>query len=156
MTTQVIVLSKDQDYVMENKSYILAFLIGIVLEVSLFSKNEWDRRSPRIFFSFCLACASSFVTITLGMGHSPARSLWETSILSFFLLGGLFASIAVYRLLLHPLRSFPGPFAARISAFWIIKESIPDLRFYVKLRKLHDIYGDFVRISATLMWKERS
>ncbi|KAH7389842.1 cytochrome P450 [Pyrenochaeta sp. MPI-SDFR-AT-0127] len=131
---------------METKTYIVAFLIGILLEFLLFSRNEWDRRAPRIVLSFSLAFAGSFATIRVGCGHSYTKSFLETCFLGCSLLSGLFSSIAIYRLLLHPLRSIPGPFAARISAFWIIKESVPDLMFYVKLRKLHDRYGDFVRI----------
>ncbi|CAO2652429.1 Nn.00g007120.m01.CDS01 [Neocucurbitaria sp. VM-36] len=131
---------------MENQSYVLALLCGILLEASLFSKNEWDRRAPRILLGFCLAFGTNFVILTVGFGHPYATSLLRTYYLGVTLLIGLFASIVIYRLLLHPLRSFPGPIVARISAFWIIKESIPDLRFYVKLRKLHSRYGDFVRI----------
>jgi hypothetical protein len=67
--------------------------------------------------------------------------------LGCYLVCGLFSSMTAYRLFFHPLKPFPGPIGARITAFWVTKESIPDLKMYRKLRDMHDTYGDFVRIS---------
>lgn len=79
--------------------------------------------------------------------HSVMQCFVEIHRTNLALLCGLFTSVVGYRLLLHPLRSFPGPFAARVSTLWVFWENWPDLRLYVNLRKLHDHHGDFVRIS---------
>lgn len=132
---------------METRAYIVAFLVGVALEVVVFSRHEWDRRAPRAAFAFCLLFASVFVIFKTLYTHSYSRSILESSVLGFMLLSGLFSSIIAYRLFLHPLKRFPGPLAGRVTALWVVKENIPDLLFYKKLRTFHERYGDFVRIS---------
>lgn len=131
---------------MASPLYIAWFSSGVLLHLLIFSRNEWDRRSPWIFSFFCSLFAGSLLTLSLGYKHYYVEAFLETIALECVLLGGLLSSMMVYRVLLHPLRSFPGPIGARITAFWFTKESIPDLKFYVKLRRYHDYYGDFVRI----------
>ncbi|OAL56219.1 putative cytochrome P450 oxidoreductase [Pyrenochaeta sp. DS3sAY3a] len=131
---------------METRACIIAFLVGVVLEVVVFSRNEWDRRAPRAAFAFCLLFATVFVIFKTLYSHTYYEAMLESSILGFILLSGLFSSILAYRLFFHPLKRIPGPLAARVTALWVVKENIPDLLFYKKLRTLHERYGDFVRI----------
>ncbi|KAH8728233.1 cytochrome P450 [Phaeosphaeriaceae sp. PMI808] len=131
---------------MEKSFYLFAFMLGCFVHVVVFSRNEWDRHSPWILLFFCLLSSSTFILFPLGLNYSYLEALLQTNLLGSSLLGGLFSSMLSYRLLFHPLKSFPGPIGARISAFWISKESIPDMKFYHKLHKIHDHYGDFVRI----------
>jgi hypothetical protein len=131
---------------MENHIYVLAFLTGIFLHVMFFSRYEWDRHTPSIVLS-----AYAFYTTTLALlsivgGFSFGQCVVETLVLGAALFSGIFGSINTYRLFLHPLKSFPGPLAARVTSLWIVRENIPDLKFYVKLRSLHNQYGDFVRV----------
>ena len=63
---------------------------------------------------------------------------------------GLAAAIAVvssvicYRLVLHPLAEYPGPFWARISGFYAVYHAyIGDV--HLDMWKCHEKYGDFVR-----------
>ncbi|KAH7071709.1 cytochrome P450 [Paraphoma chrysanthemicola] len=131
---------------MEQHLYLTAFFAGTLLHVFIFSKNEWDRRSPWISLFLCSLLAIIGLILNMGYQYHLLAALLRACVLEGVLLGGLVSSMTVYRLYLHPLRSFPGPFGARLTAFWFTKESIPDLRFYVKLRTYHDQYGDFVRI----------
>ncbi|KAF7130969.1 hypothetical protein CNMCM5793_003904 [Aspergillus hiratsukae] len=57
-------------------------------------------------------------------------------------LAGLYISLLVYRLLLHPLHSFPGPVLARISSLWSIS---PKHKTHLTLQALHNQYGPIVR-----------
>ena len=123
------------------------FFFGSVPHVLLFSRGEWDRHAPRVAAASIFLCIAIFTAFVFTTSFSFVQCIIETYKTSLALTSGLFASIVTYRLLLHPLRSFPAPLAARISSFWVFRENWPDLRFYVKLRKLHDHYGDFVRIS---------
>lgn len=127
-------------------AYILPLVSGVLGEVFLFSRGEWDRHAPQVMKAFTFASAGSIVLFWKGFGLPIVASIRETALHGTALLAGLFGSMIAYRLFFHPLRSFPGPVAARISSFWVIKQSAPDLRFYVKLRELHAHYGDFVRI----------
>ncbi|KAF2209824.1 hypothetical protein CERZMDRAFT_99883 [Cercospora zeae-maydis SCOH1-5] len=57
----------------------------------------------------------------------------------------LTVSIIVYRIFLHPLRSFPGPVGASVSKFWTVRIHL-DGEYHRKLRELHKQYDDFVRV----------
>ncbi|EIM81015.1 cytochrome P450 [Stereum hirsutum FP-91666 SS1] len=57
----------------------------------------------------------------------------------------LLTSISVYRLFLSPIRNFPGPTLAALSKFWYIYHSAGGGMPKV-VSKLHDKYGDVVRI----------
>jgi hypothetical protein len=122
------------------------FVLGGFLHICVFSRNEWDRHSPRILLFFCLLNTGIFACLAFLLRCAYIEAVLTTIVLGCCIAGGLFASMTAYRLLFHPLKSFPGPIGARISTFWYAKESIPDMKFYCKLRELHDQYGDFIRI----------
>lgn len=75
---------------------------------------------------------------------------WALAIWACFLIG-LYASLLTYRLFLHPLNRFPGPFAARISDLWLsLQLGGHDMHRFSE--RLSTRYGDFVRVgSSTLM-----
>jgi hypothetical protein len=126
--------------------YLFVFLAGVLLHVVVFSRHEWDRHAPSVVLSayglYAAAVALLIVKGDLPFGEAVAKAF----VLEAVLLSGFIGSMIIYRQFLHPLRSIPGPLAARLISLWIIKENVPDLKFYVKLRNLHDQYGDFVRI----------
>ena len=132
---------------MAHTDYVLSLFGGVLLEVLWFSRGEWDRHSPRIVQCSALLAAGSTLLFCNGLGLTLAGSIRETILHGIAGMTGIFGSMTAYRLWFHRLRAFPGPTAARFSAFWAIKEAMPDGRFFVKVRKLHDQYGDFVRIS---------
>ncbi|KAF2874249.1 cytochrome P450 [Massariosphaeria phaeospora] len=125
---------------------LLAFLGGVLSEVFLFSRGEWDRHGKSIVKGFSVLSVSSICLLTTVLGFPLGTSIKNTISLTIAVLSGLFGSMIVYRLFFHPLKSFPGPKGARVTAFWMLWQNVPDLRFYVKLRSLHNDYGDFVRI----------
>lgn len=51
-----------------------------------------------------------------------------------------------YNLLFHPLRSFPGPWYYKASRFWYCFQ-LARGNLYLEIRRLHDVYGDVVRIA---------
>lgn len=135
---------------MNNMQHIPTFLTGVFLHILIFSRDEWDRHTPMIVSMFSLLFTVVFIITLPGTNYSFTQSVMETCKLGLALSSGVFGSMTIYRYMLHPLGSFPGPIAARISSFWIFRESWPNLRFYVTLRKLHDDHGDFVRISKNI------
>jgi hypothetical protein len=131
---------------MQSQACVLVFVTGILLHTIVFSRHEWDRHTPSLVLSTYGFYAAAVALLSIVGGVSFGQCLIEALCLEFVFLGGLFGSVFTYRLFLHPLNSIPGPLTARLTSLWIIRENIPDLKFYVKLRGLHDQYGDFVRI----------
>jgi hypothetical protein len=133
---------------MQYTTLTIAFAAGVLLHATVFAKHfELDRHASSILISAFVLFAATVIAIA-NLENLP----WDLSVISacamsVFFLGGLLGSMTVYRLLLHPLRSFPGPKVARVSSLWVVKQNIPRLNLYVRLRSLHDHYGDFVRIS---------
>lgn len=130
---------------MEIRVYLLAVIVGALSEALVFSKGEWDIRAPTLL-KLATAVQIVMVCFLVVLGGPILGSIWNTVVLDFSYLGGLFSAMIFYRLFLHPLKGFPGPLGARATAFWVIKEQVPSFKFYVKLRQIHDEYGDFVRI----------
>jgi hypothetical protein len=134
---------------MDLRIYVVAFFSGIFLHACLFSSYEWDRHATSIVISAHTFYAAIVALLSI-RGMPFGLSFIVAFELETLLLSGLSCSIVTYRLFLHPLRSIPGPLIARLTSLWIIRENIPRLNFYVKLRSLHDQYGDFVRIRKCL------
>lgn len=65
---------------------------------------------------------------------------------AFFI--GLWGSMTVYRVLFHRLRTFPGPFGARVSKLWHVAQ-LGKYDNYKRLDKWHHQYGDYVRIGPS-------
>ncbi|KAI0265912.1 high nitrogen upregulated cytochrome P450 monooxygenase 2 [Gloeopeniophorella convolvens] len=79
--------------------------------------------------------ASSLVSSSQGVAATFA--LYYTTIL---------LSTATYRLSpWHPLAKYPGPFLARLSKFWLAAVAVRGKQ-HVNLKRLHERYGDVVRI----------
>ncbi|OCK79910.1 cytochrome P450 [Lepidopterella palustris CBS 459.81] len=57
----------------------------------------------------------------------------------------LSTSIFIYRVFLHRTRHFPGPFWASLSKFWAMY-TVSTGEYHRRVRKLHQIHGDFVRV----------
>lgn len=70
----------------------------------------------------------------------------SASVIVWSYLGGLYASLIVYRLSpFHRLNRFPGPRLAAVSKLWHVWQC-RDSRNHQLMERLHNQYGDFVRI----------
>ncbi|KAJ6171582.1 cytochrome P450 [Penicillium chermesinum] len=58
---------------------------------------------------------------------------------------GLTISILAYRAFWHPLRKFPGPWDAKLSRLFLVKQAINRTQYHLDLQEMHQTYGDFVR-----------
>jgi hypothetical protein len=127
----------------------LSFLGGIIVELVIFRKGEWDRHGTAVLKTVTTAQVGTLFLL-IASGLSTLAAVWQTTLLFSAFFVGLFGAMCTYRFYFHPLTSFSGPPLAKLSGIWVLRESIPDLRFYMKLKKLHDQYGDFVRIRELL------
>jgi hypothetical protein len=116
---------------------------GVATHVFIFNHGEWHMQAPLIFrfyttVAFIFTIFSLFKDGVQGAGTSSAVIVIYG--LSFF------ASVGFYRVALHRLRNFPGPFWASISKFWHVAKCIgSSSQNHKVLDKLHKKYGDFVR-----------
>jgi hypothetical protein len=95
-------------------------------------------------FAAVLLAPPSLCTVLLGLNSLlGALSTFAASIGIHLL--ALVTSILVYRLSpLHPLASYPGPRAARLSRFWQTKSALSGKQ-HEKALELFQRYGDVVR-----------
>lgn len=105
----------------------------------------------------------TFHLLTLGLlllKTTSSQGFYD-GLLSFFAISGsyfaaLYASIGVYRILLHPLRRFPGPFQVKVSKLYIAWIS-RNWKLHEYYLDMHQKYGDFVRVgklpSRHVAWK---
>ena len=132
--------------VMATVFVLSSFAVGVASHILLLKRGEWERYAPAVVMAHGTLPMLAFAYLLL-VGRRPLVSA------IIFVIGnsagyyaGLFGSIAVYRLLWHPLRSFPGPTAAKLTSWWATSKAVPDFHFHDKLKALHETYGDFVRI----------
>ncbi|GFF97057.1 putative Cytochrome P450 monooxygenase [Aspergillus lentulus] len=114
---------------------------GISTHLGIFIRGEWERRTPIVARVYLVLVV--FIELLRYLGHGTS---FPITYLYISYCGGLFGSIFVYRIWLHPLRDFPGPFMAKATGFWSLWKNLPHYGFYKDVRSLHEQYGDFVRI----------
>ncbi|KFZ12717.1 hypothetical protein V502_06954 [Pseudogymnoascus sp. VKM F-4520 (FW-2644)] len=78
-------------------------------------------------------------------------SFWASHGLAFLIVStavvSLWANIIIYRAFFHPLNKFPGPFGAKLTKLWSLKQVVgSDIRWYRVVSELHKQHGDYVRI----------
>lgn len=128
--------------------YTTAFLLGIFLHVGLFRTGEWDLFVPQLLL---ISTTLYSALIYFYVFYSPlGPDLWvpvvTASKLFSVLIGGIYTSIATYRLLFHPLRRFPGPFLSGLTSLYPVWLLVRKLHMYEEVQQLHEKYGDIVRL----------
>ncbi|GFF54479.1 probable endo-1,4-beta-xylanase C [Aspergillus udagawae] len=108
--------------------YILIAIAGILSHVLYFRHGE-----HHVYSRIYLVLLVVSTTIATVFSHYSYMLVY---------LASLYTSILVYRLLLHPLHSFPGPLLARVSSLWFI---FPNRKAHLTLQNLHSQYGPIVR-----------
>ncbi|KAG6000416.1 hypothetical protein E4U21_005476 [Claviceps maximensis] len=155
-----------------------AFVLGVLLHVVFFNRGEWDLHTMPIIRRFVgtfVALPIILMIAPLLLDYVPSSSsssssssafalrsylsllssfsLWNRFVFAFCLAGclllGLFTSILVYRACFHRLNRFPGPFAARLSNFYITRLATRKLQLYREVQNLHQVYGDYVRVGPS-------
>ena len=131
-----------------NHSLLAAsFLSGILCHVAVWIRGEWDEAFPTVLAALIIAhhAVAASLTYYLNIGFFNVYLLLLRLELFHFL--GTAISICIYRIYLHPLKRFPGPFWAKVSTLWKMKVIYStDYRQAVVLDDLHRQYGDIVRI----------
>ncbi|KAH6703791.1 cytochrome P450 67 [Verticillium dahliae] len=134
-------------------AHLTAFTVGALFHILLFRRGEWDNYASRIVLAFATTFSASVAVVFYGAPVPSQDDLWQAvkdvSSLHGALIAGLSVSMVLYRSLFHPLRRFPGPFAAKLSGAYSTRLARKNEQFFIEAKKLHETYGDFVRIGPT-------
>lgn len=121
----------------------LVLLVGPVLAVSLHSLILRQQEVDHLTLAILIGSSATYVILAYYIHIGPALALY----VSFW--GSLWLLIAVYRVSFHPLRAYPGPFFARLSKWWVVKQCWDtNLHFHRSQQQLREDYGDYVRTGA--------
>ncbi|KAH8901269.1 cytochrome P450 monooxygenase-like protein [Thozetella sp. PMI_491] len=122
---------------------VLAIVSGICIHILVFRLGEWDVLSPYIVVTYLFS-----ILVAAYAPNSPLSD-WELAALVGWHLAGLYTSMLVYRALFHRLYHYPGPFLSRLTNFYITALSAKKLHLFEEVRRLHVLYGDYVRIGPS-------
>ncbi|KAL2200155.1 cytochrome P450 monooxygenase-like protein [Corynascus similis CBS 632.67] len=125
---------------------LLAAASGVVAHLAVFRRGEWDTTSPSIFVFYFTVFAGAILSIYTGILDIRLSALAQ---ISGAHIGGLYTSMLVYRAFFHRLSKYPGPFLARLTNFYITAKSMKKLHLYEEVQKLHEQYGDYVRLGPS-------
>jgi hypothetical protein len=117
---------------------------GICIHLFLFRIGEWDLKAPLIVMVYALAfvLAISLDRFNTLPGISPIKLLGCHVL-------GIYSSIIFYRAFWHRLSGFPGPFWAKLSNLYVTALSAKKLHLYEEVQKMHQQYGDYVRLGMS-------
>ena len=126
----------------------VAAFCGLVAHHGAFIRGEWHLAAPRVVIShFVLAFLLWFIIAIRCESIVVASQIYLLLLASY--LGGLFSSIAIYRLFFHKLSSFPGPRWAALTKLWHVYKC-QSLQNYQVLHDAYLQYGEFVRTGKAL------
>lgn len=127
--------------------YASTALAGVFSHVAYFNRGEHHLYG--LFYIKLLFTSIISATAILSYTQQTALTAALTTactVASSYLLG-LYSSLLIYRILLHPLNNFPGPFPARASTSWLSTQLKNNL--HTTLLDLHQKHGLFVRIGSS-------
>lgn len=124
-----------------------AVTAGVVLQPVV--KNVNGDLYPLSILS-CVIAAHFLVALGLQQTSDINGDLWAAQRLAFLAtscaIASLWTNTLIYRVFFHPLRHFPGPFGAKLSKFWSLRQVVKSKsRWYRVCVDLHQKYGDYVR-----------
>lgn len=126
-----------------------ALILGVLVHIFVLRKGEWDLWTVKFF----KAWATYEVTVSLFLTQLYSFSVWQavsvTNKWFASFAAGLTISILSYRAFFHRLNRFPGPFIARLSTVYATYLAVDEEHMYLEVQKLHEKYGDIVRIGPT-------
>ena len=126
---------------------IVAAAAGLLSHVCYFNRGEHHLYGVRYLQAFIAALVFA-VLVHYRQGGSVGEALAQVIPIASCYVAGLYASLIAYRAIFHPLNKFPGPFGARISRLWLSAQ-LKDGDVYRKVHRLHEQYGDFVRVGSS-------
>lgn len=122
--------------------------LGAAAHILYFHRYETHLQVRRILAVILATLAATTLLVSRSLAVSTLCAAFITAKVGICFAAGAISSTLIYRLFLNPLNKFPGPFAARLSDFYIATTVGKDLNQYRKLYDLHQKYGKIVRRGA--------
>lgn len=123
---------------------VAAAILGIVSHWTYYIRGEHHMNAPALGRLYLGTSLTIFVAELCLSGCTFIQAWKNVSIITGAYSSALFASMTVYRLLFHRLRSFPGPYSARVSKIWHSWQARYSTN-HLLLEDLRKQYGTFVR-----------
>ncbi|RDW74721.1 cytochrome P450 [Aspergillus mulundensis] len=117
---------------------------GVCTHLLFYRHGEWDLKAPCILFIYIILGIIALVLDSILL--TPHK--WALNLIIWHI-AAVYISMILYRALFHRLRTFPGPFLARLSNFYATYLNFRKLHMYEEVEKLHAQYGDYVRLGPT-------
>ena len=121
------------------------FALGVCSHVFYFMRGNLYLETPKLFALAVLSPTILFGSFSIFARYAIQDAFITAAVIYLSFMAGTFLSMGIYRAFFHRLRSVPGPFLARLSNFWFVSKT-SDGTAYLQVRKLHQQYGDIVRI----------
>ena len=131
-------------------SILLAFAAGIGSHVFYFRVGEHHMYPVVYIQAFFAICVGSVLYLSNFGGVPREEAISTISTLACSWLAGVYSSLVVYRLFLHPLNGFPGPWQARIGNLWL-SSKLSNLDGYYLIDGFHKKYGKYVRVGSNVL-----
>lgn len=120
---------------------MLAPLSAVTLHEFVLRRVEVDH----LTLPLCITSSAIYWTLVYYTGFYTATFVS----ISFWV--PLWLYIVAYRVIFHPLKDYPGPFGAKLSRWWTIKQTWDShLHYHRVQQQLQKKYGDYVRTGMTL------
>lgn len=114
--------------------------LGVIIHLGLFIRGEWHVHAASVFLTHALV----FTPLLIKQFISEPAPTYGVLLPFLAYFCGILASMAVYRLYFHRLRSFPGPRLAALSKLWHAWLS-RNSQSHLVLDSWRQQYGAFVR-----------
>ncbi|PYH73327.1 cytochrome P450 [Aspergillus vadensis CBS 113365] len=129
---------------------LTAALAGVFSHLTYFRRGEHQLHGTTYTQVFVVLYATAVAYLHVSWGTAWREALVTVSLHAASYLLGTFSSLLLYRLVFHPLGSFPGPWLARVSDLWLVSQ-MKNNNKHVKLVELHERYGPYVRIGPSTL-----
>ncbi|KIW05638.1 uncharacterized protein PV09_03509 [Verruconis gallopava] len=144
--TKLTAAFKAQNWDMVVSSKSLPIVLGLSTHLFLAHGEPDYQFHIFIMFWFFVYISFSYLLVASGSMATLSQALSATASFYAIYFGTLFTSIVIYRAFFHRLRKYPGPFMARITNFYNVALTVPKIRYFVEVEKIHKRYGDYVRL----------
>jgi hypothetical protein len=124
----------------------LGAFLGVGSHLGFFIHGEHHMHAVRLFLLLITSPFAIFIFVARfdeSVAIKAATQKTATVVCSYLV--SLTASILIYRIFVHPLRQFPGPFAAKLTKLSHVLRLLKKSDNYAQTDCLHKKYGDIVR-----------
>ena len=123
----------------------LLIVLGVATHVAVLRRIDSVEYGPKLALAVVFGPATIFLGLYLLISSTFVQAIFQTTIWCSSYVFGILASMTIYRLFFHPLKSYPGPVFGKLIQWhyvWKIGAKKDQHRY---LERLHEKYGEYVR-----------